>query len=186
MQFTRSCEICRQHSDEEDSLLLSCSSCQKYFHLDCIKNSLSSSLLGDTFFDLVCASCSSSQTAAVSRGRISWLIATLLALYNLHKNGSESKDGYFHWRNDICNFVNENWVVLFGSTVKKKKTWPGSVSSSLSGNAGALFESGYEKLREQGWWRLISLTPPHIQIKNALINLFGEPLHLWMLNSMGH
>ena len=31
--------------------------------------------------------------------------------------------GYFHWKNNICEFISEHWVLLFGPKCKKKKTW---------------------------------------------------------------
>ena len=62
--------------------------------------------------------------------------------------------------------MSDNWSAIFGHSVKKKKTWQGSVSSCLSGNAGTLFESGLATLSEQGWWKLISLEHPYTQMKN--------------------
>ena len=160
------CERCTDHNLSASPLLIRCTACNRFYHTDCLSSSFPTSLLGDSFFSLACSSCSSAGTDVLSRGRISWLTATTLALYNLHGNGSDCNDGFFHWRNDICKFVNDNWSEIFGSAVKKKKTWQGSVSSSLSGNAGTLFESGFSQLKEQGWWKLISLEHPHTQMKN--------------------
>ena len=130
-----SCEICKTNMDQESAsnkVLIACALCNRLFHVECLGITSPSSVLGDSFFSLTCSSCSSSATHALSRGRVSWLTATLLALYNLHKGGTVSKEGFFHWRSDICRFVSDNWSSIFGHTVKKKKTWQGSVSSCLS------------------------------------------------------
>jgi len=95
---------------------------------------------------------------------MSWLAATLLALYNLHLTQAPSNRGFYHWRGDVCTVVSSHWLHIFGPGVKKKKTWQGSVSGSLSGNSGSLFESGLPALGEQGWWRLRSLDLPSLQL----------------------
>jgi len=160
------CARCTNKDPSTSSVLVRCSSCSRVHHTDCLTTSLPTSLLGDSFFSLSCSSCSYVGVDDLNRGRLSWLTATTLALYNLHGNGTPSNDGFYHWRNDICNFVSSNWAEIFGSSVKKKKTWQGSVSSCLSGNAGTLFESGFRQLKEQGWWRLISLDHPQTQMNN--------------------
>ena len=80
---------------------------------------------------------------------MSWLNVTLLALYNLHQDQNyQSREGYFHWRSDICELISRNWVLIWGAQMKKKKTWTGTVSGSLSGHVGLLFESGVQDLAE--------------------------------------
>jgi len=100
----------------------------------------------------------------VSRKRISWLGATLLSLYHLHLTEAPSNLGFYHWRTDVARLIATHWADIFGPAVKKKKTWQGSVSGSLSGNASTLFESGLCTIGEQGWWRLRSLDPPALQL----------------------
>ena len=82
--------------------------------------------------------------------RMSWLNVTLLSLYNLHMDDRyEGRQGYFHWRIDICEFISRHWAVIWGVQMKKKKTWTGTVSGSLSGHVGDLFQSGVGDLGEQ-------------------------------------
>jgi len=100
----------------------------------------------------------------VSRKRISWLGATLLSLYHLHITEAPSNLGFYHWRTDVARLIATHWSDIFGPAVKKKKTWQGSVSGSLSGNASTLFESGLCTTGEQGWWRLRSLDLPALQL----------------------
>jgi len=100
----------------------------------------------------------------VTRKRISWLGATLLSLYHLHITEAPSNLGFYHWRTDVARLIATHWSDIFGPAVKKKKTWQGSVSGSLSGNASTLFESGLCTTGEQGWWRLRSLDSPASQL----------------------
>jgi len=141
-----------------------CSLCSSNIHLECLSPKAAPALKGDTFFSLNCNQCSSSETDEVTRNRISWLGATLLSLYHLHITNTSSNLGFYHWRNDIALLIATHWSSIFGHAVKKKKTWQGSVSGSLSGNSSTLFESGLSTIGEQGWWRLRSLDLPAIQL----------------------
>jgi len=150
-------------SSSSSSLSLSCSSCSASIHLDCLSCPITP-LKGDTFFSFTCDQCNASGTDQVSRKRISWLGATLLSLYHLHITEAPSNLGFYHWRTDVARLIATHWSDIFGPAVKKKKTWQGSVSGSLSGNASTLFESGLCTTGEQGWWRLRSLDPPALQL----------------------
>jgi hypothetical protein len=59
----------------------------------------------------------------VVRGRVSWLAATLLALYNLHLAKVPDNRGFYHWRGDVCSVVSQHWQQIFGVGARKKKTW---------------------------------------------------------------
>jgi hypothetical protein len=42
----------------------------------------------------------------------------ILTLYNLqNRSDGVSWLGYFHWKMHICNFIERQWNVLFGSSV---------------------------------------------------------------------
>jgi len=158
------CPRCQEHSAPSSPSLV-CSLCSSNIHLECLSPKAAPALKGDTFFSLNCNQCSSNETDEVTRNRISWLGATLLSLYHLHITNTSSNLGFYHWRNDIALLIATHWSSIFGHAVKKKKTWQGSVSGSLSGNSSTLFESGLSTIGEQGWWRLRSLDPPAIQLR---------------------
>jgi len=157
------CPRCQEHSAPSSPSLM-CSLCSSNIHLECLSPKAAPALKGDTFFSLNCNQCSSSETDEVTRNRISWLGGTLLSLYHLHITNTSSNLGFYHWRNDIALLIATHWSSIFGHAVKKKKTWQGSVSGSLSGNSSTLFESGLSTIGEQGWWRLRSLDLPAIQL----------------------
>ncbi len=45
---------------------------------------------------------------------------------------------------------------LFQMTRKKRKTWLGTISGTLSHWSGDIFKNGCRELSEPGWWALIS------------------------------
>ena len=65
----------------------------------------------------------------------------------------------------VCRFVSDHWAALLPGW-RKRKSWPGSVSSALSAHQHSLFQSGAGELGEPGWWRLRSLVPPAAQLAN--------------------
>jgi len=65
----------------------------------------------------------------------------------------------------VCRFVSDHWAALLPGW-RKRKSWPGSVSSALSAHQDSLFQSGAGELGEPGWWRLRSLVPPAAQLAN--------------------
>lgn len=106
----------------------------------------------------------------------------MLTLYNLSINSNGlGRHGYFHWRTHISLFIEKNWNNLLESYVlvvgilvdnrnvlkfmffifrKKRKTWTGTISGTLSHNTPDLFLSGQELFHEAGWWKLShNITP---------------------------
>ncbi|XP_067002272.2 cysteine-rich protein 2-binding protein [Anabrus simplex] len=159
------CAYCLDKVKEKCDSFLVCSKCNKNVHLNCLKSgAVLGGLLGDVFFNFECQECSPTRREEISRQRLSWINLIVLALYNLHKQAEGiSQRGYFHWRIHICSFIEKHWNILCGNSVKKKKNWLGTVSGTLSHYSPTYFRSGFEELRESGWWRLAhSLTPRQI------------------------
>ncbi|XP_065836652.1 cysteine-rich protein 2-binding protein-like [Oscarella lobularis] len=115
-----------------------------------------SPLLGDFFFDFTCPQCNNGRTN-VQRSLLSWIQVTHLALYNLTMT-SDGTGGYFHWREDICKFVDDNWERLFAGRAKPSR-WTNLIKSTLSTNIPALFLSGAKELGTSGWWKLAACRP---------------------------
>lgn len=80
-----------------------------------------------------------------------------LVLYHLHIT-EKTGVGYFRWKEDICRLIEERWDQLC-PTKSRTASWMNSVSSVLSANTSA-FESGFERLKQPGWWALKHIQPP--------------------------
>lgn len=78
-------------------------------------------------------------------------------MYHLHKN-DKTGVGYFRWKEDICSLIEENWAQLCPNKARTA-SWMNSVSSVLSANT-SVFESGFERLKQPGWWALKAIHPP--------------------------
>ncbi|XP_078354545.1 cysteine-rich protein 2-binding protein-like isoform X2 [Oculina patagonica] len=158
-------EICYCNGSK-DSNMLQCVLCRRMFHLDCLKNGKPSTLVGDVFFDLTCAACSSDGLESCTRQALSWLQAVYLSLYNLY-NTSRGRKGYFRWREDICHFIERNWLVLFPKK-KKTATWCSTVAGILSSGCPQFFKSGTKEFnKETGWWALQQNIAPSIKLSEA-------------------
>ena len=85
----------------------------------------------------------------------------MIAIYNLNSSSPEmSREGYFHWKLHVASFLEKNWTCLFGLHVKKRKTWLGTISGTMSHWSGVIFRSGLSTLKESGWWKLMKDLPP--------------------------
>ncbi|KAF4518851.1 hypothetical protein B566_EDAN006702 [Ephemera danica] len=163
--------LCKYCNMEEtlNKPCLTCSVCERNIHISCLKTAtgVPSSLLGDVFFSLICENCSDTRREVIMREKMSWLALVVMVLHNLHQQSqTSSRRGYFHWKMHICKFVQDKWKVLFRPTVKRKKTWMGTVSGTLT-HAPGIFQSGLEDLGEAGWWRLYF---PDFSPKQTLLN----------------
>ncbi|XP_048586308.1 cysteine-rich protein 2-binding protein isoform X2 [Nematostella vectensis] len=144
-------KVCYCHGPKEGDLI-QCTSCQLYFHSGCLKSGRPSPLAGDVFFNLTCANCSDDGHDDCYRGNISWMQAVYLALYNLLLSGSGRK-GYFRWKEDICQFIDRNWLLLF--PYKRRSTsWCSTIAGTLSVGCPRYFKSGQQEFKESGWWSL--------------------------------
>ncbi|XP_073259585.1 cysteine-rich protein 2-binding protein-like [Porites lutea] len=144
--------------------MLQCILCRRLFHVGCLKSGKPSALVGDLFFDLTCANCSVEGSESCTRQNLSWIQAVYLSLYNLYST-SRGRKGYFRWREDICHFIDKNWMVLFP---KKKKTnnWASTVAGVLSSGCPQFFKSGQKEFnKETGWWALQENVAPAVKFR---------------------
>lgn len=138
--------------------MLKCTNCEKLFHGDCLKNGRPSNFKGDVFFDFTCADCSETGKEIFKRKPMNWLQVVYLALYNLICRGSGRK-GYFRWRDDLCQFIEQNWN-CFHAEKKKTMSWCSTVAGTLSSNCPKIFKNGQKEFKEGGWWSLNEVLPP--------------------------
>ena len=94
--------------------------------------------------------------------------ALVLAIYNLKRlNPDDARDGFYHWKLHVAAFLEKNWITLFGPQMKKRKTWLGTISGTMSHWSGVIFRSGLATLKESGWWKLISEEQPRDLLSSA-------------------
>ncbi|RUS83187.1 hypothetical protein EGW08_009044 [Elysia chlorotica] len=154
-----SCAYCGKNEPSWDELLhFKCDACEKKVHLGCIKSSPPSPLLDDTFFQFKCNACSDDRTEDFTRMKMSWQDTVALCLYHLQKT-NQGRCGFFHWRLQICAFIDQHWRCLFGQHRKKTTLWLGTVGGTLSSGCPEMFTSGANVV-EMGYWRLTHLKPP--------------------------
>lgn len=157
------CLYCAANAENGPEEMVRCDLCRRSAHIPCLKTGPPPGmLLADNFFNFTCAHCHHSERDSVCRARLTTPQVLVLVLYNLHMTDNlKSRNGYFHWKINIYNFINQNWKEIFGpeSRKKKKKVFQASVSGQLS-HYPQYFESGYETLRDGGWYRLASILPP--------------------------
>ncbi|KAG8223989.1 hypothetical protein J437_LFUL012092, partial [Ladona fulva] len=163
MDSDEHCVICCEDL-KSSKHFFTCENCKSSVHYTCIETKIPSELVGDVFFSYICKICSRLKADEFVRQKMSWMNIITLALYNLQENSiHSSKYGFFHWKIHICDLIERNWTSLFGRSMKKKKTWIGTVSGTLSHYSPHFFLSGQKILNESGWWKLShSLTPAEL------------------------
>ena len=75
-----------------------------------------------------------------------------LVLYHLHQT-SPRDPPYYRWKEDICRLIEERWEDIC-PTRSRSGNWMNSISSILSANGNSLFESGFTRMQQSGWWAL--------------------------------
>lgn len=75
-----------------------------------------------------------------------------LVLYHLHQT-SPRDPPFYRWKEDICRLIEERWEDIC-PTRSKSGNWMNSISSILSANGNSLFESGFVRMQQSGWWAL--------------------------------
>ncbi|XP_069672188.1 cysteine-rich protein 2-binding protein [Periplaneta americana] len=164
------CAYCSRKTNEDSEFCLLCEECNKRVHVRCLKRGgVPGGLHGDVFYKFVCQNCSTWDREEFTREKMPWINLIILALYNLHhRSDGVSRHGYFHWKMHICNFIEQHWNILFGSSVRKKRSWMGTVSGTLSHYSPTYFRSGSEELRESGWWKLaLNIAPKLLMQQHA-------------------
>ncbi|XP_071522625.1 LOW QUALITY PROTEIN: uncharacterized protein Atac2 [Panulirus ornatus] len=165
------CLYCNGTSQDAPEDLLRCDLCRRSAHILCLKSGVPEGcLLGDNFFNFTCSVCHVSGQDITVRARLNMPHILLLVLYNLHKTEVHtSRCGFFHWKIHIYNFINHHWKEIFGPESRKRKKKV--VQSSLSGQLscyGQYFVSGYETLRDGGWYKLVVPLSPARLIQKQL------------------
>ncbi|KAK3927291.1 Cysteine-rich protein 2-binding protein [Frankliniella fusca] len=152
------CLFCGQRTPGfRDESCLKCNVCDSYVHFACLTENVRVAeclLLGDVFYKFTCKSCSPTGLEIVTKEKVSWLTVLVLALYNLQELQHLSRHGFFHWKLHIADFIDRKWNYIFGSAVRRKRAWHGTVSGTLSHYSPAFFQTGTHVLRESGWWKL--------------------------------
>lgn len=137
-----------------------CSQCQGPFRQEDDEGTLRrclNPLVGDLFYKYTCSKCSLTEEAAFERLPLSWINVIRLVLFHLHQTDRQ-RVGFFRWKEDICQLIEERWETLL-PLKSKTASWMNSVSSVLSANS-TIFISGFEKLKQPGWWALRTVQPP--------------------------
>uniref|UniRef100_A0A1V1G5K8 Putative cysteine-rich protein 7 isoform B n=1 Tax=Reticulitermes speratus TaxID=60591 RepID=A0A1V1G5K8_9NEOP len=161
------CAYCLRKDSES---YLTCEECRRKVHLRCLKSGwVPGGLRGDVFYKFICHNCSAFEREEFTRLKMPWINLIILTLHNLHhRSEGMSRLGYFHWKMHICSFIERHWNILFGSSVKKKRSWMGTVSGTLSHYSPTYFRSGSEELRESGWWKLALNMAPELLMQQHM------------------
>ncbi|XP_066143621.1 cysteine-rich protein 2-binding protein [Euwallacea fornicatus] len=156
--LVKTCKYCQEVLVPCINEGLTCTICQGSSHVRCLKRgSVPGGLAGDLFFVYTCQECSATGTENFARQNLSWLQALVLVLYHMqNKSGGLARNGFFHWRHHIVNFIDCNWDILFPNEKQRRKKWVGTVSGRLSHYSGYLFVSGSKtSFNKPAWWTLM-------------------------------
>uniref|UniRef100_A0A1B6DTF2 N-acetyltransferase domain-containing protein n=1 Tax=Clastoptera arizonana TaxID=38151 RepID=A0A1B6DTF2_9HEMI len=153
------CKYCKLNIGvSPETSYLKCVKCYVTAHLKCVADK--PLLICDTFYNFTCEKCSDSKRMFLTRQHLTWNCVLILTLYNL-KQGTKNpcdRNGYYHWKLHISNFIEKNWKIFFGIK-KKPNLWQTRIPTALS-HTPSLFKSGTDELKEQGWWKLVSIDWP--------------------------
>ncbi|XP_070133199.1 cysteine-rich protein 2-binding protein isoform X2 [Drosophila bipectinata] len=142
--YEASCRYCELGI--EDDNYLDCIKCRRSVHIKCLPHaSTPGDLLGDVFFDFTCVRCVREQLKKEEEEPAPDSVKEICGL---------GHHGFFHWRTHIISFVDKNWNYIFGSNIRRKKQWTGTVSGALSHNNPEYFQSGLDVFKDHGWWKL--------------------------------
>ncbi|CAO3690343.1 unnamed protein product [Rhizopus stolonifer] len=154
--------------------MIQCSTCQQYFHRDCITCLSKPLLFGDIFGTFKCSVCNDSES--FDRKNLSWIVIVHLVIYNLiysaqllnqqQKRADKKREHYyFQWKEDVCAFIDDYWDYLLPGK-QRLATWNNTIASVLSTH-GSIFLSGFEKFKQSAWWTLHKVEPPTGEKKKA-------------------
>ncbi|KAK7069898.1 Cysteine-rich protein 2-binding protein [Halocaridina rubra] len=160
---TGPCLYCGCMAESGPDEMLRCDLCRQTAHICCLKSGLPQGrLVGDNFFCFTCSFCHQNDTDSTVRAKLNIPQLLLLVLYNLHMTKTESAwKGFFHWKIHIYSFIHDHWKEIFGPDrfKKKKKTLQASLSGQLS-HYGQYFVSGFDTIKDGGWYKLSMILPP--------------------------
>ncbi|XP_013177178.1 PREDICTED: cysteine-rich protein 2-binding protein isoform X1 [Papilio xuthus] len=175
------CKYCLNPENKQDNPGLRCENCNSFVHLTCLRRpGTPGDFACDVFFEFVCAECSGNNEEVFERKRFQWVNVLLLTLHHLSiQSYGISNNGFFHYKTHICSFIDRNWVLLFGTHFKQKKSWVGTIAGALSVYNNTFFMSGSVALGETGWWRLLHSFSPavaaHINLELSKEKIKGRP-----------
>ena len=162
MMATRQCKYCMKRVADDELGVFSCAKCTVCVHELCCTSTGQSchragNLKGDFMFTFECRECSFNRCDTFTRMKLTWAQLIHLALYNLTVNET-GRQGYFRWKDDICRFIDHNWLHLMPGREKTSST-SGTIAGALSLHS-KLFKSGFTVFKENGWWALQRVVPP--------------------------
>ncbi|KAI9295179.1 hypothetical protein K502DRAFT_304119 [Neoconidiobolus thromboides FSU 785] len=114
-----------------------------------------------------------------------WSAVAQLVLYNLtyqtilSSSTNEKAPYYFKLKEDICDFLNNNWSLLMGDK-KMYATWKNTISGTLSVN-NKIFKNGINDLGQRSWWALTIFEAP-IGPYPEILSLGGNPNNIIINN----
>ncbi|XP_022821968.1 cysteine-rich protein 2-binding protein [Spodoptera litura] len=162
--LSTACKYCSEPENKQDRPSLVCGNCFSYVHINCLRRSSTpGDFACDVFFDFVCEDCSLTNREVFKRNRFPWVSVIYLTLHHLNiQSYGISNHGYFHYKTHICSFIDRYWQALFGSQIKQKKNWVGTIAGVLSVYNKLFFKSGSAVLGETGWWKLLHNFSPAV------------------------
>ncbi|CAG4950647.1 unnamed protein product [Parnassius apollo] len=175
------CKYCIKPENKQDKPGLTCINCNRFIHLTCLKRpGTPGDFSCDVFFEFTCSECSDNGEEVFDRKKFPWVNVLLLTLHHLNVQAHGiSNNGFFHYKMHICSFIDRNWVLLFGTQIKQKKNWVGTIAGALSVYNSTFFMSGSVALGETGWWRLFHSFSPavaaHINQELSKEKVKGRP-----------
>lgn len=152
---------CGKNRKNDDSLI-QCQECKQLFHSECVKSLKKPQLIGDTFYIFKCSVCTKGKEQ-YTRKSISWVNCIQLVVYNILSKKKDKNKNYCRWKEDICTFIDDYWDYFYAGRARSL-TWHNTVASVLSTHS-SIFQSGFDKFQQPGWWTLKSDSIPNFSNK---------------------
>ncbi|KAH9635748.1 hypothetical protein HF086_013856 [Spodoptera exigua] len=149
--LSTACKYCSELENKQERPSLVCGNCFSYVHINCLRRaSTPGDFACDVFFDFVCEDCSPTNKEIFKRNRFPWVSVIYLTLHHLNiQSYGISNHGYFHYKTHICSFIDRYWQALFGTQIKQKKNWVGTIAGVLSVYNKLFFKSVQEVAKDR-------------------------------------
>eukprot|EP00095_Tigriopus_kingsejongensis_P010712 maker-scaffold179_size282488-snap-gene-1.22 protein:Tk10712 transcript:maker-scaffold179_size282488-snap-gene-1.22-mRNA-1 annotation:"metal-response element-binding transcription factor 2" len=143
--------------------MLQCGECLQWFHQECLRKTSPPILLGDGFFEFVCALCTGKTEEVLERLDLSWAEALHLVLFNLTLANSKR---YHDLDSAVIPFFRRRWQCLQGpgAILKPNRIEHSFLHNVLKGNK-TRFKCGSEIKKRSTFWGLRKVLPPSIPLK---------------------
>lgn len=175
MSSLNRCKYCLKQVSADEVDVFLCERCTSFAEMDCMRIDKPPHLKGDYLFLYECSDCSFEKKDILTRMKLSWVQVIHLALYNLTVSAA-GRQGFFRWKEDICQFIEKNWTHLMPDR-EKTSTWSGTIAGVLSVHS-KLFKSGLHYFSENGWWSLHDVKAPNPNPENY--KLLKNPIPMCM------